>query len=112
MSATAPLCPSPNRTECEPEFPVAPTGVLYYLRNKKRPNSNFIRAEITVLGYFLYHVENTPDDGLGCPGPWLFEAAWNHFVQSGLQIRGVRGSWTFGTNLKTINDLTKNDQLP
>jgi hypothetical protein len=81
------------------------------LRNKKRPTTNFIRAEITALGYFLYDVENTPDDGLGCPGPWLFDTAWDHFVQNGVTIIGVRGSWTFGTNLKTINDLTKNQQM-
>jgi hypothetical protein len=81
------------------------------LRNKKRPNTNFIRAEISALGYFLYDVENAPDDGLGCPGAWLFEAAWDHFVQNGAQINGVRGSWTFGTNLRTINDLTRNNQM-
>ena len=109
---TAPPNPPANRNACEPEFPAPPTSTLYYARNRKRPMTNFIRAEITALGYFLYHVENTPDDGLGCPGPWLFEIAWTHFVQNGVRINGIRGSWTFGTNLMTVNDLTKNNQMP
>jgi len=93
-------------------LPSAPTTKLYYARNKKRPLTNFIRAEITALGFFLYHVENTPDDGLGCPGSWLFELAWMHFDQISVPINGIRGNWTFGTNLQTVNDLTRNDQVP
>jgi hypothetical protein len=110
VSATTPPCPPGKRTECEPEIPAGPTGTLYFLRNKRRPDSNFIRAEITASGHFLYNVENTPRDGLGCPGTWLFEMAWAHFVSIGVHIQGVRGSWTFGTNLKIVNDLTKNNQ--
>jgi hypothetical protein len=109
-STSAPPCPA-NRTECDPEFPVPPTATLFILRNKKRPNVNFIRAEITGNGYFLYHVQNDPDDGLGCPGTWLFEIAWAHFSQSGVAVNGIRGSWTFGTNLTSINRLTKNIQV-
>src|SRR5258708_35134806 len=78
----------------------------------KRPFTNFIRAEITALGYFLYHVENTPDDGFGCPGPWLFELAWTYFAQNGVPIAGVRGSWTFATNLQPVNDFIKNNRMP
>jgi hypothetical protein len=105
--------PSPpvQRTECEPEFPAPPTAKLYYLRNKRRPLTNFIRAEMTPLDYFLCEVQNEPDDGLGCPGPWLFEAAWAHFLQNGIQIKGVRGSWTHGTNLAQVNGLTQNNQM-
>jgi hypothetical protein len=96
--------------ECDPEFVAPPTATLYYLRSRRRPNTNFIRAEITPADYLVYDVENTPDDGLGCPGPWLFEMAWDHFVQSGANIQGIRGSWTFGTNLATVNALTTNSQ--
>ncbi len=109
--AAPPPNPPANRLECEPEFPAPPTATLCYARNKKRPFTNFIRAEITALGFFLYHVENTPDDGLGCPGAWLFEISWTHFTQNNIPIHGVRGSWAYGTNLKTINDLTKNNRL-
>jgi hypothetical protein len=80
MSMPAPRAPA-HRTECDPEFVAPPTAKLYYLRSKRRPNTNFIRAEITPADYFVYDVENTPDDGLGCPGPWLFELAWDHFIQ-------------------------------
>src|SRR5260221_9868501 len=112
MAPTGLAHPPVGRTECEPEFLAPPTATLYFARNKKRPFTNFVRAEITALGYFLYHVENTPDDGLGCPGAWLFELAWTHFVQNGVSINGVRGSWTFGTNLQTVNALTMNNQTP
>jgi len=106
-----PSNPPPTRSECDPEFPALPTAKLYFVRNKKRPFTNFIRAEVTPVGYFLYHVENTPSDGLGCPGSWLVNNAWAHFVQSGVSINGIRGSWTYGTNLKTINDLTRNNAM-
>lgn len=99
-----------QRTECDPEFVAPPTARLYYLRNRKRPATNFIRAEITPADYFLYDVENTPGDGFGCPGSWLFELAWNHFSQQGVTIKGIRGSRGFGTNLTTVNNLTANNQ--
>lgn len=104
-------CPPVNRTKCDPEFPAPPTSALYYLRNKQRPTSNYIRADITSSGYFHYEVRNEPDDGFGCPGVWLFEQAWMHFRQNGVTIQGIRGDWTFGTNLVTINALTANSQL-
>lgn len=104
-------CPPPNRTGCEPEFPSPPTQTTYYLRNRKRPNTNFILAGITRLGYFHYNVENTPDDGLGCPGSWLFELAGTYFEQLGVAVQGIRGDWTFGTNLATINRLTSGGQM-
>lgn len=111
MSTPASPGPPTHRTECDPEFVAPPTPKLFYLRNKKRPYTNFILAEITPADYFLYDVENTPDDGLGCPGPWLFELAWDHFVQQGITVKGIRGTWTFGTNLTTINNLTANNQM-
>jgi hypothetical protein len=84
---------------------------LYYLQNRKRPNDNYILADITALGYFHYDVRNKPDDGLGCPGTWLFEQAWNFFAQHQVTINGIRGDWTFGENLTTINKLTTNNQM-
>jgi hypothetical protein len=111
VRSAGPPPPPANRTECDPEFPSPPTTKLYFARNKKRPFTNFIRAEITSLGFFLYHVENTPDDSLGCPGTWLFEIAWAHFTQNGIPINGVRGSWTYGTNLMAINALKRNNQM-
>jgi hypothetical protein len=85
---------------------------LYYLRNKRRPNTNFIRAEITGSAYFLYYVQNEPDDGLGCPGTWLFETAWEYFARNQVTINGIRGSWTFGTNLVSVNALTGKHPMP
>lgn len=103
--------PSSNRRECEPNFPAPPTQTLYYLENKKRPNTNYIRASITRLGHFHYAVENMPNDQLGCPGTWLFEQAWMYFIQNKVTITGIRGDWTYGTNLATINVLTANNQM-
>jgi hypothetical protein len=103
--------PPANRPACDPEFPVPATPTLYYLRNKKRPITNYVEAEVTNLGHLKYMVQNEPKDGLGCPGTWLFEAAFTHFVQCRVQISGVRGSWTYGTNLTTVNQLTSNNQM-
>ncbi len=111
MSTPNSPCPPTNRTECDPEFPSPPTAALYYLQNKKRPNTNFIRASITSAGQFNYDVENTPHDGKGCPGTWLFEQACMYFEQQNVTINGIRGDWTFGTNLATINSLTANNQM-
>jgi hypothetical protein len=69
-------------------------------------------AEITAMGYFRSHVENLPKDKTGCPGWWLFQVAWDHFVQGGqVTIKGIRGDWTFGDNLETINRLTAGNQM-
>lgn len=80
------------------------------MRNKKKPG-NFIQAEITSQGYLKYYVENLPRDGTGCPGKWLFEAAWRHFLQSGVTVNGIRGDWTFADNLNTVNRLTAGNQM-
>lgn len=63
------------------------------------------------MGYLRYNVRNEPDDGLGCPGTWLFEQAWLHFERQLVTIGGIRGEWSFGTNLTTINGLTANNQM-
>jgi len=106
---STPPNPPGKYTECDPEFPTRPTSSRFFLQNKKRPNDNFIDADITGMGYFHYNVRNDPKDGLGCPGTWLFEQAWMHFIRSGATILGIRGDWTFGNNLTTVNQLTANN---
>ena len=63
------------------------------------------------MGFFHYNVRNEPPDGLGCSGTWLFEQAWRYFEQNNITIHGIRGDWTGGTNLTTINTLTANNQM-
>jgi hypothetical protein len=103
-------CPPPGASDCEPDLQVA-TPTVYYLRNKKKQR-NFIMADITAMGYFHFYVENVPNDGTGCPGGWLFQAAWDHFVQTEkVIIKGVRGDWTSGENLDTVNRLTAGNRM-
>jgi hypothetical protein len=101
---------SPGVVNCEPEVRAA-TPTYCDCRNKKKPG-NFNAAEITAMGYLKYHVRNEPKDGAGCPGKWLFEVVWDHFVNlNKITIKGIRGEWTFGDNWKTINSLTMNNQM-
>jgi hypothetical protein len=95
--------------ECEPELKVA-TPKLFDLRNKKK-SGNFIQADITSQGYLKYYVENLPKDKTGCPGKWLFEVAWEHFVRSGVPVKGIRGDWTFADNLDVVNRWTAGNQM-
>jgi hypothetical protein len=69
-------------------------------------------ADLTTLGYLHFYLENLPKDGTGCPGWWLFQVAWNWFaqVQQGT-IKGIRGDWTSGDNLDTVNRLTAGNQM-
>jgi hypothetical protein len=101
--------PPTGVVDCEPDLKVA-TRKLFDLRNKKKPG-NFIQAEITLKGYLKYYVENLPKDGRGCPGKWLFEIAWSHFVQRGVTLKGIRGDWTFADNLNVVNQLTAGNQM-
>jgi hypothetical protein len=87
------------------------TSIVYYLRNKKKPQ-NFIMADLTGMGYFHFYVENPPKDRTGCPGWWLFQVAWDHFVQDQqVRIQGIRGDWSSGDNLDTVNTLTAGNQM-
>lgn len=95
---------------CEPEVQLA-TATVFYLRNRKKQR-NFIMADLTAMGYFHFYVENLPKDKTGCPGWWLFEVAWNYFERDQqVSIKGVRGDWTSGDNLDTVNRLTAGGQL-
>jgi hypothetical protein len=110
MSAAAVPCPPAGAVDCEPELQAA-TAVVSYLRNKKKQR-NFIMAEITGMGYFHFYAENLPKDKTGCPGWWLFQVAWDYFVRDQqVIIKGVRGDWTSGDNLDTVNRLTAGNQM-
>ena len=109
MSVPGP-CPPSGAIDCEPEVHTA-TATLYIVRNKKK-SRNYIEAEITSAGYFKCYVVNLPKDGSGCSGEWLVQVAWDYFVQDQkLTIAGVRGDWTFGDNLDTVNRLTAGNQM-
>jgi hypothetical protein len=102
-------CPPSSVTDCEPE--AIGTATAYRLENKKKVR-NFINAEITSQGYFKCYVENVPKDNTGCPGWWIFRVAWDYFVNDQqVTIKGVRGDWTFGDNLDTVNALTAGNTM-
>lgn len=89
----------------------AATATVFYLRNKKK-RRNFIMADLTGMGYFHCYVENLPKDRTGCPGWWLFQVAWDWFVQDQqLTIKGIRGDWTSGDNLDMVNRLTAGNSV-
>jgi hypothetical protein len=98
-------CANVGAVDCEPDLQTA-TSTVYYLRNKKKQR-NFIMADITGAGYLHFYVENLPKDKTGCSGSWLFQGVWDYFVQDQkVTIKGVRGDWTSGDNLDTVNRLT------
>jgi hypothetical protein len=110
MSAPAVPCPPASAVICEPELQAA-TATVYYVRNKKKLR-NFLMADVTGMGYFHFYVENLPKDGTGCPGSWLFQVAWDYFVQDQyVMITGIRGDWTSGDNLDTVNRLTAGNKM-
>jgi hypothetical protein len=85
---------------------------VFTLVNKKKQPGNFITAEVTKMGYFKFTVENEPKDSMGCRGWWLFEVAWDFWVNNQkTTIKGIRGDWTYGDNLRTINDLTAGGRM-
>ncbi len=104
-------CPPSGTIDCEPEVRTTITGTAYALQNKKKVQ-NLFTADITSLGYFKFYVQNLPKDRTGCPGWWLFQVAWDYFVlEKKVPITGVRGDWTFGDNLDTVNDLTAGGKM-
>jgi hypothetical protein len=81
------------------------------LGNKKKQR-NFIMADLTGTGYLHFYVEYLPKDRIGCPGWWLFQRAWDYFAQDQqATIKGIRGDWTSGDNLDTVNQLTAGGQM-
>jgi len=110
MSAVV-LSLSSTAVGCDPELRAA-TQNYYDLRNKKKLR-NFITAEITAKSYFKFYVENLPVTAprTGCPGRFLFQVVWEHFVAVGVKVLGIRGEWTFGVNLDEVNKQTANNAL-
>ena len=51
----------------------------------------------------MFWIENLPRDGTGCPGWWMFDQMMAHFTP---RVVAIKGSWTFGDNLETVNVLT------
>ncbi len=102
-------CPPQGAVNCEPA--VQATATAYFLQNKKKIR-NLIWAEITSRGYFKFQVENLPKDKTGCPGWGLVQVAWQHFVNDQkVTINGIRGDWTYGDNLETVNGLTAGNRM-
>jgi hypothetical protein len=102
--------PPPHVINCDPDLRAATTTV-FYLHNKSKKR-NFIMADITDMGYFHFYVENLPKDGTGCQGWWLFQVAWTFFEQDQkVLIKGIRGDWTSGENLETVNRLTAGNMM-
>jgi hypothetical protein len=61
-----------------------------------------------VSGELTFILENLPKSKptTGCPGWWLFAQMMDHFQKIGTTITAVVGSWTYGDNLATVNQLT------
>jgi hypothetical protein len=109
MSSPTPFTPA-KAVDCDADVQVA-SPTVYFVRNKKK-NRNFVMADITGAGYFHCYVENLPKNTKGCPGWWLFQLAWDYFVNNRkVTIMGVRGDWTSGDNLETVNNLTAGNQM-
>jgi hypothetical protein len=110
MSAPSVPRPPAGVVDCQPVVQAA-SATVYYLQNGRKKR-NFIMADLTGMGYFHFYVENLPKDKTGCPGWWLLELAWDFFVQDQqATITGVRGDWTSGDNLDTVNQLTAGNKL-
>ncbi len=110
-SPTPAILPPAGVAGCEPDIRAA-TGTVFLLRNRRKLG-NFIMASIGArTSLFRYHVQNLPKDGRGCPGRWLVQLAWDHFVGQGCTIAGIGGEWTFGDNLDRVNALTQGARMP
>ena len=97
-----------------PGVPVtAQRPVPAYYRQPLGLPAGSVRAILTfiVLG-LVWTVMLLPKDKTGCPGWWLFEVAWDYIVQNqNAPIQGVRGDWTSGDNLDTVNRLTAGHRM-
>jgi hypothetical protein len=104
------IVPPAGVVACVPVVQRATRGV-FYVRNQKKPG-NFILATVNPqTAYFGYHVENLLKDGTGCPGRWLVQIAWEHFLRQGCVMAGILGEWMFGDNLDVVNALTQGGQM-
>ena len=95
--------------DCDPEVKAA-TKTVFYLVNNKKPN-NYIYGEVTT-GYLDFIVYNLPADKTGCPGRWLFQQMWAHFMLELTAITAIVGNWSgASTNLIKVNNLTSNNAM-
>ncbi len=111
MSGTTPIPLPAGVVNCDPAVHAA-TSTVFLLRNRRKPGKFIVASVSAQTGYFSYHVENLPKDGTGCPGRWLVQAAWDHFLRQGRAIIGIRGEWFSGDNLDQVNALTQGGQTP
>jgi hypothetical protein len=95
------VCPPSGSTNCDPEEVVA-TATGFALKNRLK-GGNFIWGELSATGELEFVVENLPKDRTGCPGWWMFERMLVYF---GVSVTAIKGSWTYGDNLLTVNTLT------
>lgn len=95
------MCPPSGSTNCDPEVVLA-TITEFALKNRLK-GGNFIWGELSTTGELVFVVENLPKDRTGCPGWWMFQKMMEHF---GPSVTAIRGSWTYGDNLDTVNRLT------
>jgi hypothetical protein len=95
------VCPPSGSINCDPEVAVA-TVTGFALKNRLK-GQNFIWGELSATGELEFVVENLPKDRTGCPGWWMFEKMMEHF---GASVTAIKGSWTYGDNLDTVNRLT------
>jgi len=95
------VCPPSSSTNCDPEVVIA-TTTGFALKNRQK-GQNFVWGELSDTGELEFVIENLPKDRTGCPGWWMFQKMMEHF---GASIVAVKGSWTYGDNLVTVNRLT------
>lgn len=92
------MCPPSGSTNCDPEVVIA-TATGFALKNKLK-EQNFIWGELSDVGELEFVIENLSKDRTGCPGWWMFERRMQHF---GAGVVAVKGNWTYGDNLVTVN---------
>jgi hypothetical protein len=95
------VSPPERVATCDGDIQTA-TSSEFFLINRLKTR-NFIWAELNVLGVVVFWIENLPRDGTGCPGWWMFDQMMAHFAP---RVVAIKGSWTFGDNLETVNVLT------
>jgi len=95
------VSPPERVATCDGDIQTA-TSSEFFLTNRLKTR-NFIWAELNALGVIVFWIENLPRDGTGCPGWWMFDQMMAHFTP---RVVAIKGSWTFGDNLETVNVLT------
>jgi hypothetical protein len=102
-ASVGPLAPPQGATNCCPEVTKA-TATEFELKNSAKP-TNFIFGQLVKGGEMSFYIENTPKDGTGCPGRWMFDQMMQHF---GASVKAIQGNWVGANsdNLQQFNKLT------